>query len=669
MAIVPMKKILLMGMTYHKEKILNALHKTGCVELSATEEFADTFRAQEVESSTELSHRLADYSRAVEFATEIIEKSKGKPYYPASDKYFSEVFISYDEFISTPEKESELSGRATLMHEYEAKLGNMRAEKIKLNNLRTQLLAFSDINEKFSDFSDTETSCVFFGTVKREQLSSLNDLKNDTELAEVQVLSERQNAVVLIVCLKEVRDTVQKKLSETAFVACPFAYDVSAQEKLIEIDLKLKEIADKEEEIYKAICTDADLLKDLKILADYYAFLVEKEKDAENFRCTGKTFLLQGYIPAGKEDEVKTTVSMVSDAVFIEYSEPDENDNPPTLTKNDKLVTQTEFVTDLYSVPNYREVDPNKAVFFFFMLFMGVIIADIGYGLIMIVLGITLASRIKVDNGTRRLWYLVAIGGFFSIIFGALFNSLFGVAILPFNILPSPVPDGTGTDGLMTILLGCLALGVVHIASGYFIKALNCFRHKDIAGGIFDGLLWVIFFIGFILASFNFLVGYLMPDAINTMNPGIRAFFEAATMPGVIIVGVTVLLAALTAGRNEKGFGKFSKGFGAVYGLINLMSDILSYARLFGLMLSGMIIATTFNDIGGSLISGGGLGYVFGPIVMGLGHTFNIAMGVLGAYIHDSRLQYIEFFSKFYTGEGEKFAPLGSDMKYIYLTK
>ena len=141
------------------------------------------------------------------------------------------------------------------------------------------------------------------------------------------------------------------------------------------------------------------------------------------------------------------------------------------------------------------------------------------------------------------------------------------------------------------------------------------------------------------------------------------------TVPGIIIVAATVLLAALTAGRNERGFGKFSKGFGAVYGLINIMSDILSYARLFGLLLSGMIIASTFNDIGGKLIAGGGIGYAAGPLVMIAGHAFNLAMGVLGAYIHDSRLQYIEFFSKFYTGEGRKFTPIGSETQYVYITK
>ena len=113
----------------------------------------------------------------------------------------------------------------------------------------------------------------------------------------------------------------------------------------------------------------------------------------------------------------------------------------------------------------------------------------------------------------------------------------------------------------------------------------------------------------------------------------------------------------------------FTKGFGAVYGIINLLSDVLSYARLFGLMLSGMIIAQQFNSIGLDLIAAGAVGYVFGPVVMLIGHAFNLAMGVLGAYIHDCRLQYIEFFSKFYTGEGALFTPLGSRRQYVYFTE
>lgn len=668
MAIVEMTKIKLMALEYHKQKILNALHKTGRVQLFEPEEQEHTFCTPN-KSLPELKNKLADYTRAIDFVTDVYEKSKNKPYFKDEERYVDNFFLSYDEFMSTPEREIQIQEKADKVLALENTLTDLRSKKIKLNNLRTQILAYSGVKQKFSYFKDTKTCRVFFGTVKREQVQNLLKLNSENEFTDVSVLYENQLSIVLVVCLVEEKEKVSKALSETAFVSCPFNFDCKPSEKMAQTEEQIRIIEQSEEDIYKQICEWKDLLKDLKILADYYSFTVEKAIDGEKFRCTDSTFILEGYIPKGEEDAVKSAVSMVTDAVFIEYSEPTESDNPPTLTKNDKIVTQTEFVTNLYSVPNYREVDPNKAVFFFFMLFMGVIMADIGYGIIMIILGLTLALRIKVDNGARRLWYVIAMGGIFAIIFGILFNSLFGVAILPFTILPSPVPSGSETTGLMTVLLGCLALGVLHISTGYFYKALNCLKQKDIAGAIFDGFIWVLFFIGFILAAFNFLVGYLMPDALDKMPSGIKDFFDKAAMPGLIIVCVTLLLAAITAGRNERGFGKFTKGFGAIYGIINIMSDILSYARLFGLMLSGMIIAVTFNDIGMSLINGGSLGYVFGPLVMGIGHAFNIAMGVLGAYVHDSRLQYIEFFSKFYSGEGEKFTPIGSDIRYIYITK
>ena len=138
---------------------------------------------------------------------------------------------------------------------------------------------------------------------------------------------------------------------------------------------------------------------------------------------------------------------------------------------------------------------------------------------------------------------------------------------------------------------------------------------------------------------------------------------------GAVLCCLVLLIEIFAAGRNSKGFGKFTKGFGALYGVINFFSDILSYARLFGLMLSGAIIGNIVSDMALGMFAGGGMGIVAGALVMLIGHAFNLAMGVLGAYIHDSRLQYIEFFSRFYEGEGELFTPLGSQFEYIQLVR
>lgn len=670
MAIVEMSKIKLVGLSYHKEKILDTLHKTGLLQIVSTEEIADTALVKDAKVKEEISLKYARAKKSVEFITEHLEKAKGKDYFNVSAaEGLGNFFVPYDEFISASGNEFELLYLIDKTEDYENRLLNSRSNRIRINNTIAQLQPYLDVSEKFSVFKGTKTTDCFFGTIKEENIGSLRDFLSEKECVYLSVLSLSPLSVISVISLKEYSSEIADKLSELGFSACTFAFNLTAREKTEELKKELADLDEYDEGITKKVCGRAGNLRNLKILSDYYKLQLEKINDAENFRCTGKTFIMEGYVPKDSENDVKNAVYNVSNAVFIEFSAPDENDTPPTLIKNRPIVRQTEFITDMYSVPNYKELDPSKVVFFFFMLFMGIIMADVGYGVVMIAVGLMLARRIKVDNGARRLWYIISIGGVFAVVFGLLFNSFFGVSILPVNILPSPLPDAEGKMNLETImlLLVCsFGLGIFQIAVGYLCKAINCFKQKMVVDGILDGLIWVLFFIGLVFAAFNFIMDYL---GIG-ISDGLRSVFDSLSTAGLIMVVATVAVAALTAGRKEKGFGKFGKGFGAVYGLINIMSDILSYARLFGLMLSGMIIAQTFNyKLGIPLIEGGGIGIPFGIIVIVIGHVFNLAMNVLGAYIHDSRLQYIEFFGKFYTGEGEKFTPFGSEFDYIYLTK
>ncbi len=670
MAVVKMSKVRLLGLIHNREAILDALHKTGAVELKEPEELTETFNLPETSKIEELTEKYDRIRNAIDFVMENVEKFKDKSAYSEETvESFGNFFVSYKEFSCVGEKEQEVFDTVGVVENFQKLLLDSRAQKIKLNNLRSQLFPFVVVKDKLSIYQDTDKTKVLLGTIKHENIIQLTSFLNNYPLTQLTIEKDDSLSVISVVSFKDESVAVVQKLNELGFVACPFTFDITVNEKILEIDNDILQLEKFDIEIGESVRAIAKNLRDMKIFADYLKFCIEKYKESENFRCTASTFVLEGYLPEESIEAVINSVKAVTSAIFIEFSEPLENETPPTLLKNNSVLKQTEFITDLYSVPNYREFDPSKVVFFFFMIFMGVIMADVGYGFLMILLGLFLARRIKIDSGARRLWYIIAIGGIFTIIFGILFNSVFGFAIqfMP-TILPSPIPDDSGsTEGMMIILLGCLGLGVIQIATGYFCKALNSFRQGDVLSGVFDGLIWVLFFIGFIFAAFNFLVAYLMPNLV--MPSWLFNFFNAMQMPGIIMVVGSVFVAAVTAGRKEKGFGKFTKGFGAVYGLINIMSDILSYARLFGLMLSGMIVAQTFNDLGLGIISGGGVGYLFGALVMVLGHTFNIAMGVLGAYIHDSRLQYIEFFSKFYTGEGEKFTPLGSQFEYIYLTK
>lgn len=660
MSVVEMSKIKLSGLSYQKDAILNALHKTGSVELRTAAQLDGT-GVFSVDGESEAREKLDGIKSAVDFI--VLERNKiGKK---SDDGNF---FVSYKEFSSVSHKEEDLFAVIKKTEELKEKRSFIQTETVRLQSLKNQYVPYADLKNPFSDYKNTQKTTVKLGIVKNENVRKIKEAIDGMEYVHFSVECAGSESVVLLVALNETFDSAMQVLNENGFNECPFRENDLACDQIAKIDEQIKSLGFSDDEITQAAANYADKLRDLKILYDHYKFELEKLLATEKFRCTQTSFVLEGYFPKEREEEVKSAIENVTDCVFYEISAPTKNDNPPTLLKNGSVVKQAEFITDMYSAPDYREMDPSKFVLFFFMLFMGVIMADIGYGVLMTIIGLLLARKQKVDNGSKRLWNVVAIGGVFSAIFGIVFNSFFGFSFLPFTLLISPVPSN-GMDNLKMILVLCLFLGVLHISAGYVCKAINAFMHKDILGGIFDGLIWVVFFIGFVFGTFNLIAGTLLSaDYIENMNPTVKTLFDTMETPGLYIALVSLAIAAITAGRNEKGVGKLTKGFGAVYGLINLMSDILSYARIFGLMLSGMIIANTFNDIAMQLMTGP-LGYVMGAIVLVLGHSFNLAMGVLGAYIHDSRLQYIEFFGKFYTGEGEKFTPLGSKFEYIYLTK
>ena len=161
----------------------------------------------------------------------------------------------------------------------------------------------------------------------------------------------------------------------------------------------------------------------MKILADFYRFQLEKLKACEQFRCTASAFVLEGYLPKERETDVKNALYGISNAIFLEFSQPTEEDEPPTLLKNNPVIRSAEFVTNMYSVPNYREIDPNKLVFFFYMVFFGLIMADIGYGLILFAAGLTAQLAIKKDTGFKKLMGVILYGGLFTILFGVIFGS------------------------------------------------------------------------------------------------------------------------------------------------------------------------------------------------------------------------------------------------------
>jgi len=657
-AIVKMRKLNLIAMSYDKDGILDALHRTNAAEITLHADTEDTdllpFEEKGIEeylSSSEAA--LGALCGAVE-ARQKAEKIK-------NDLLKDGFEVSYSQFVAAKDKKAEMDGLIERINALLDEKNRLKGEYAKCEKLLKAAAIYQKLALPFSAFCATSYTKTYLGILPLAKKEGWAAELSACETAAFSLLNEDgENALVCAVVHKAETEYVDGVLSSYGFVESPFLgeeYKEKTGEELYrayEAESETLRGALKENE--GAMYALKEYIRPLKIYCDYLAFCLEKEKTAEKMRATETTFLLQAYVPAPAEEEVKAQIQSVSKAVYIEFSDPTEEETPPTLLKNNGLVSSFEGITNTYSVPHYREFDPNTVMAFFYSLFMGFIIGDLGYGIVMLFGGgyIWWKHRAR-PTGMSRLAGAFAIGGIFAIIWGCLFNSLFGFAILPSTIMPNPQTDMWHLLGIAvpSVLIIAMLIGIVQLCVGYICKAVQEWLRGNILDGVFDGVVWTVFSVGVGLAILGFLEEVGLP---------------ALGKIGGITAGVSLGIAILTAGRKEKFFGKFTKGFGTAYGVINYASDILSYARLYGLMLSGAVIAQIIANYSyGFFLSGNVLLMILAVVLLVVGNAFNLIINLLGAYIHDARLQYVEFYGRFYEGDGELFRPLGGERKYISL--
>ncbi len=648
-----MGKLNLAAMSYEKDAVLNALQKTGATEvkLHSETEYAVPLKADCEELRAILSRaenalgtltaEVGSYFKEAKLKTELLD----------------EVEISYSEFIGAKERAAQAE---ELIEKIEAATDRQRENFSELSKLRRRISSaeiYSGVKQPLKT-ENTAHARFRFGSVPAANREILKAALAKVELSAYSYISENaESALVLVASHKSQSGETDAALQEAGFAECPFSGEQTGEELY-------NSLKQREEELVLGLRKNkaewaelGESIRELKIYCEYLAFELEKAELNEKLRATQTAFLLEAYVPKDAEELVSKALRGVSDAVYFEFSEPSPDETPPTLLKNNKVVKNFEAITNLYSPPASREFDPNTVMAFFYSLFLGFIMADIGYGLLMILGGSFIYIKSKRDTMFKRLGGVFAAGGIFTVIWGALFNSFFGFALLPFKVMPDLQGEnmswalaGINVPALLVI---SMLIGVIQLCAGYICRTVQCWRRGEILDGIFDGLVWALFSVGVELAIIGFIEQFKVP--------------VLATVGG-IIAGVSLLVAILTAGRKEKLLGKFTKGFGSAYGVINYASDILSYARLYGLMLAGAVIADIISSNSVSLISSGNFAFIIlGILIMLIGHVFNLAIGLLGAYIHDARLQYVEFYGRFYEGEGKLFTPLGSVRKHVFV--
>lgn len=454
--------------------------------------------------------------------------------------------------------------------------------------------------------------------------------------------------VVTAVCRANAVNELNKQMSAFGYTKCPFDDDCTAAQKIASLKAELDDIKKHEFELTKAALAYEKYVKELRILYDVIELDIERAQAEEKFLKTDSTFVLEGWLPEDVAKAVTDDIAQQCPNTFIQLLAPEERDEPPVLVVNNKVVQPYEDITNMYSPPKYREIDPNPIMSIFYFLFFGIMIGDAAYGLVLAVAGLIIGTSKKFDTGLKKLALLVGMGGISAIVWGIIFGGYFSIdfgstkVALWFNPLDDP----------MTMLILSVILGCVQMVAGYLIKFVALCKDGKPFSAIFDA--------GSIIILFGAL-GCLAVNMFLLDTP-----VTALTVVTIVLAALGIGLILFFGGRNSKNiFGKAIGGFKGLYGLINLLSDVLSYCRLFGLCLASCAIGLAFNSLGNILFGIPYVGYVIGVIILIPLHAFNLGIGVLSAYVHDARLQFLEFYGKFYEGGGRLFAPLGTRTKYV----
>lgn len=654
MAIAEMQKISLVGMGCEKSALLDVLQRTGAVEIKAHSEMNGVLP---VPVETE---GLEEYAAAAESALELLQLRLSE--WKKSDDIPADVFkngfsVSYSEFMAQSGQREQIDRVVSRIQELEAERVALSAKEASLQKRISAVERYRSVGGRIGDYADTLHTCCRLGLIPEGGVDVLKGAFSQISLAEYRIFSDGgksspEFAPALLVYHKSVAAECERAASEAGFSPCDLENQFTVEEILSRLDSERLLIADGRSQNKTAFLALAAEVKPLKVYCDYLAYALEKKQADEKFLKTEKTFFLEGYVPTACIEKVDHALSESELTVYFEFSPVGDEDDVPTLTKNNALVSNFEVVTNVYSPPNYREIDPNAVMALFYSIFMGFIIGDAGYGILMAVVGGILGVK-KRGTGFGKLCMVFAVGGVVSVVWGLLFNSFFGVKLPIPSVLPDPQNDTWNFVGIdiPAVLVLSLMVGVVQLFAGYVMRAAQYFRRGQIGDGICFGISWAVFSLGVFLALFG-LTAELNVSVLATV--------------GGIIAGVSLLFAVVTAGKGQKFGKKIVKSFGALYGIINYVSDVLSYARLYGLMLSGAIIAQIVSQYSlGFIASGNVFAAAGGVALLAVGHLFNIAINLLGAYIHDSRLQYVEFFGRFFEGEGRLFTPLGSQRKYV----
>lgn len=645
MAIVKMSSFSLFTFDSDRDKLLHELQKFGYVHF--TDLKADETLSEEGLETLEIPADLLvidEQIQSVKYALDLLkqydERETGlKAMIKGKDSF---TFQTLEDKVADFDYEPIISKFRSLT----GKIDHLSQEEMKLKALAEELKPWKKLDYEVKSLRDFSFSEVFTGTAPKKLMEKLKDELEHLKETYFEVLSEgKDEAYVLGITTSNEREEFNEILRNNSYSSLSIPTEGTPSAELERVKTDLSRMKNEKNEVKAEIKAMANYLPQFE---EVYEYLLNKKlrfAAETNFLKTENVNVISGFIPTEKADQLRKAVTGTQEnAFYLEIEEAAETDKDvPIMLKNGKFNETFESLTTMYALPTYGSIDPTPYLAPFYFAFFGMMVADLAYGIILLALTGVALKFFNLDKGTKTFVRFLFYLSFSVIAWGLIYGSFFGDLIkLPSLIAPM--------EQYTELLVVSIIFGGIHLFYALGIKAYLALRAGKPLDALFDVGFWYMALmgaIGFLLSGF-----VSLPEAVKPISMW------------VMIIGMAGIV--LTGGRENKSVaGKLAGGFYSLYGISGYIGDFVSYSRLMALGLSGGFIAVAMNMIMNMLFDMGPIGILPGVIIFIFGQLFNLFLSALSAYVHTSRLTYVEFFGKFYEGGGKAFKLFRNKSKYI----
>lgn len=651
MAIAEMLRVAIVGLTEDSTRISEILQRNGAVQIEASLDEEPSRRLSEVTDVTAKAMRAEELAMGLKAALDFMDKQQ-----PVK-KGMLDTFIGWHYRIGEDEYERHVLAGEAGAEEISAKARDIET---RLNGISNEIKAIDSEISSLQPLKGLDVSFAELRELKHHSFAivtypagkagkAIDELIKgfDGNAAYTEITRDEKSAYGIIAVSKEDMGALSQYLAQSGMDSLPMPESRLAPAlEIRRLEARKAELASEESKAKQEAVKLCEMRPQAFSLYDHFSNEKSRYETAGSFVATDRAFAVDGWIRKDLLEGLKKELSAKVPSTVVMSREPEEGEDVPVDLINKGIFAPFEAVTRIMGLPKQGTVDPTPLLAVFFFIYFGTCMGDAIYGVIMAGLGILMLRKIKTAGMGTQLLQLLIVGGVATILMGVLFGGYFGDLFIKY--LKPLWFDPMSSNGPMMFLTFSFGMGIVQILFGMAIKAWDNLRQGKWLSAIYDQGFWVILLLG---------SGLLIGG--SAIGPGFQDVGKWMSLAGA--AGLV-----LTQGRHHKNpVVKLGSGIVSLYNITSYMSDIVSYSRLFGLGFTSIVIGMVINYMAKMMLGIPYIGYVLFFVLLVFGHMFNLFINITGAFIHSSRLQYVEFFGKFADFGGTKYTPFRKFNKYV----